>query len=41
VAPNLDALWRDLGVRVRDGEVDFDDNAPLAAVRAAITQTPR
>lgn len=37
VAPDLDALWRDLGVRQRDGEIEFDDTAPLAAVRAAIT----
>ncbi|WP_315834325.1 hypothetical protein [Bradyrhizobium prioriisuperbiae] len=41
VAPDLEGLWRDLGVRVRDGEVDFDDSAPLAAVRAAITRMPR
>ena len=37
VTPDLDALWRDLGIRVRDGGIDFDDSAPLAAIRAAIT----
>jgi hypothetical protein len=39
-APDLDALWRDLGVAVRDGHVTFDDSAPLAAVRRAITAKP-
>jgi hypothetical protein len=38
VTPDLDALWRDLGVIMRDAEVSFDDNAPLAAIRAAITR---
>ncbi len=37
VTPDLDALWRDLGVRQHDGVIEFDDKAPLAAVRAAIT----
>jgi hypothetical protein len=38
-APDLDALWRRLGVR-RDGQrVEFDDNAPLAAIREDITKT--
>jgi predicted metalloprotease with PDZ domain len=41
VAPDLDALWRDLGLRLRDGGLDFDDTAPLAAIRAAITKTPK
>jgi hypothetical protein len=41
VAPDLDALWRDLGVRVRDGGVEFDDAAPLAAIRMAITKAPK
>jgi hypothetical protein len=36
-APDLDALWRDLGVSLRDGQVTFDDSAPLAAIRRAIT----
>ncbi len=38
VSPDLDALWRELGVTVHDGEVTFDDNAPLAAIRQAITR---
>jgi hypothetical protein len=40
VAPDLDALWRELGVQPRGGGVSFDDDAPLAAIRAAITRTP-
>lgn len=38
VGPDLEALWRDLGVKIHDDTVDFDDGAPLAAVRAAITK---
>jgi hypothetical protein len=38
VAPDLEKLWRDLGLRTQDGKPDFDDAAPLAAVRQAITQ---
>jgi hypothetical protein len=38
VAPDLDALWRDLGVKSQGGSVEFDDNAPLAAIRKAITE---
>jgi hypothetical protein len=37
VAPNLDQLWKDLGVSRQDGKTVFDDTAPLAAVRRAIT----
>jgi len=37
VAVDLPALWRELGVAVADGRVTFDDGAPLAAVRRAIT----
>jgi hypothetical protein len=40
VTPDLDALWRDLGLRLRDGGVEFDDAAPLAAIRMAITRKP-
>jgi hypothetical protein len=40
VTPDLDALWRDLGLRIRDGGVEFDDTAPLAAIRVAITKKP-
>jgi len=39
-APNLDALWRELGVAVRGGGVTFDDSAPLAPIRQAITAAP-
>lgn len=34
---DLQALWRDLGVRQGEHGVILDDNAPLAAVRRAIT----
>jgi hypothetical protein len=40
VTPDLNGLWRDLGVRVHDGTIDFDDTAPLAAIRASITKSP-
>jgi hypothetical protein len=40
VTPDLDALWRDLGIRVDGGIVSFDDSAPLAAIRNAITKPP-
>jgi hypothetical protein len=36
VTVDLDGLWRQLGVRLQDGKTAFDDQAPLAAVRAAI-----
>ena len=39
-APNLDALWRDLGVVVQDGRVTFNEDAPLASIRRAITAPP-
>ena len=38
VTPDLDALWRDLGITTRDGSIQFDDTAPLAAIREAITR---
>jgi hypothetical protein len=41
VTSDLDGLWRDLGLRLRDGGIDFDDSAPLAAIRMAITRAPR
>jgi hypothetical protein len=34
---DLDAMWRRLGVRRSDGKVSFDDSAPDAAIRRAIT----
>ena len=37
---DLDALWRDLGVVVAGDNVTFDDRAPLAAIRQAITKRP-
>ncbi len=40
VTPDLDALWRDLGLKIHEGGLDFDDTAPLAAVRKAITEPP-
>jgi hypothetical protein len=40
VTPDLDALWRSLGVRVRDGVVELDDQAPRAAIRRAISARP-
>ena len=39
-APDLDALWRDLGISVHDDRVVFDNNAVLAPVRRAITAAP-
>jgi hypothetical protein len=40
VMTDLDALWRQLGVKAADGGVIFDDSAPLAAIRRAITTPP-
>ena len=39
-APDLDALWRDLGVSMQGGRVSFDDSARLAPIRRAITAVP-
>jgi hypothetical protein len=36
--PGLDELWRRLGVEMKDGRVRFDDKAPLAAIRRAMTE---
>ncbi|HKD67763.1 MAG TPA: hypothetical protein VKB84_13035 [Candidatus Binataceae bacterium] len=41
VHPDLGALWKKLGVKVEGGALTFDDSAPLAAVRRAITARPR
>ncbi len=38
VTPDLAALWRDLGVKSQGDSVEFDDGAPLAAIRKAITE---
>jgi hypothetical protein len=35
---DLNALWKELGVERRNGKITFDDGAPLAAIRKAITQ---
>lgn len=40
VDTDLDELWRRLGVRAHGDAVRFDDTAPLAALRVAITQAP-
>jgi hypothetical protein len=40
VTPDLDALWRDLGITVKDGKPVLDDKAPHAAVRRAISAKP-
>jgi hypothetical protein len=37
VRTDLADLWRRMGVEVRNGAVMFDDRAPLAAIRKAIT----
>jgi hypothetical protein len=39
VTPDLDQLWRDLGLRNAGGSLEFDDTAPLAAIRKGITET--
>jgi hypothetical protein len=36
MAPDMDALWKQLGIRVRGDGVEFVDDAPLAATRKAI-----
>jgi hypothetical protein len=36
---DLEATWRKLGIAKRDGHIVFDDNAPLAAARRAITRS--
>ncbi len=37
--PDLDKLWSDLGLKMGEGGVEFDDTAPLAATRAAIMKS--
>jgi hypothetical protein len=37
VSPDLEGLWRDLGLRMQGESLVFDDTAPLAAIRKAIT----
>ncbi len=38
VPVDLDALWKELGVKRPDGKTEFDDTAPLAPIRKAIMQ---
>lgn len=38
VSVDLNSLWQKLGVERHDGQTLFDDSAPLAAIRRAITQ---
>ncbi len=40
VHTDLDDLWRRLGVQTKNGSVIFDDRAPLAEIRKAITAPP-
>ena len=39
VTPDLSELWAQLGIELRDGEIRFDDRAPLADVRRAMAET--
>ena len=39
-APDLDRLWAQLGVPDDPKTQPFDDHAPLAAIRVAITAPP-
>jgi hypothetical protein len=38
VTPDLAGLWRDLGLKAQGESLEFDDAAPLAAIRKAITE---
>jgi hypothetical protein len=38
VTPDLDQLWRNLGLRNKGGSLEFDNAAPMAAIREAITE---
>ena len=38
---DLSQLWKELGVAPEDGTVTFRDDAPMAAIRKAITEPPR
>ena len=39
-APDLVALWRDLGIRLERGSVVLDDTAALVDIRNAISHAP-
>jgi hypothetical protein len=38
VTVDLDKLWTKLGLSLKDGQVEFNDNAPEASIRKSITQ---
>jgi hypothetical protein len=38
VTPDLAVLWRDLGLKSQGESLEFDDTAPLAAIRKSITE---
>jgi len=38
VTPDLSSLWRDLGLQAQGESLEFDDTAPLAAIRKSITE---
>lgn len=40
VTPDLEQLWQRLGVGRREGQMAFDEDAPLAEIRRAITRAP-
>jgi predicted metalloprotease with PDZ domain len=40
VISDLASLWRDLGLKVQGERLEFDDSAPLAAIRQSITAAP-
>ncbi len=40
VTPDLAVLWKKLGVRLTQDGAEFDDRAPLAEIRKAITAPP-
>jgi len=40
VRVDLPALWRQLGVSMQSGIVNFDESAPLSTIRRAITAAP-
>jgi len=40
ISPDLAQLWQRLGVKLSGDSVEFDDAAPLAAIRRAITARP-
>ena len=41
VMVDLADLWKQLGIKLKDGDVVFDESAPLADLRFGITVVPR